>query len=91
MTLPFPNVKQLDRQVKVLIITQFQFLKCSLVADKRLRSGLKAQQAHSPGRCPGLCARCPFGACLERLRLFSIQLEKLELTNKATLSIHQTM
>ena len=24
--------------------------KCSLVADKRLRSGLKAQQAHSPGQ-----------------------------------------
>ena len=27
--------------------------KCSLVADKRLRSGLKAQQAHSPGHRPG--------------------------------------
>ena len=34
-------------------------------------SGLKAQRAHSPGRCPGLCARCPSGACLERFRLFS--------------------
>ena len=28
----------------------YQFRKCSLVADKRLRSGLKAQQAHSPGQ-----------------------------------------
>ena len=31
----------------------FKFCKCSLVADKRLRSGLKAQQAHSPGKRPG--------------------------------------
>ena len=31
--------------------------KCSLVADKRLRSGLKAQQAHSPGQRPGLVNR----------------------------------
>ena len=30
-----------------------KFLKCSLVADKHLRIGLKAQQAHSPGHRPG--------------------------------------
>ena len=35
----------------------FKFRKCSLVADKRLRSGLKAQQAHSPGQRPGLISR----------------------------------
>ena len=29
----------------------------TLVADKRLRSGLKAQQAHSPGLRPGLVNR----------------------------------
>ena len=31
----------------------FKFCKCSLIADKRLRSGLKAQQAYSPGHRPG--------------------------------------
>ena len=29
-------------------IKKSKFRKCSLVADKRLRSGLKAQQSHSP-------------------------------------------
>ena len=36
---------------------EFKFRKCSLVADKRLRSGLKAQLAHSPGRRPGQIGR----------------------------------
>ena len=111
------NTLFLDKKARLLYnvylyIIVFKFLKRSLVADKRLRSGLKAQQAHSPGqrpglisrrycalkgqkrlykrlhanafapslhfiaasypgRCPGLCARCPCGAYLERLRLFS--------------------
>ena len=30
--------------------SEFKFRKCSLVADMRLRSGLKAQQAPSPGQ-----------------------------------------
>ena len=37
----------------------FKFRKCSLVADKSLRSGLKTQQAHNPGQRPGLCALVP--------------------------------
>ena len=39
------------------------------------RDGLKAQQAHSPGRCPGLCA-CwafsPFGIKSETLAITPI-------------------
>ena len=33
-----------------------------------------------PGRCPGLCARCPFGACLERSIILEIPLALLSLS-----------
>ena len=40
-----------------ILFLVYKFRKCSPVADKRLRSGLKAQQAHSPGQRPGLISR----------------------------------
>ena len=63
--------------------TLFKFRKCSLVVHKRLRSGLKAQQAHSPGHRPGLCACCPFFnlECLLPFRDRPFLLAKLELLN----------
>ena len=36
----------------------------TLVADKRLRSGLKAQQAHSPGHALGYVLVAPSGHAL---------------------------
>ena len=36
-----------------------KFRKCSLVVDKHLRSGLKAQQAHSPGHALGYVLVAP--------------------------------
>ena len=43
--LPLNGLKHRTFKIKGCSIS-----KCSLVADKRLRSGLKAQQAHSPGQ-----------------------------------------
>ena len=57
---------------------EFKFRKCSLVADKRLRSGLKAQQAHSPGRALGYVLVAPSGRALNACAYSLIQLAKLE-------------
>ena len=40
-----------------LHLLSFELRRFSLVANKRLRSGLKAQQAHSPGHRPGYVYR----------------------------------
>ena len=58
----------------VLRYQSFKLRKCSLVADKRLRSGLKAQQAHSPG----YVLVAPSGRALNACAYSLIQLAKLE-------------
>ena len=65
----------MDKKAKLLYnvylyIIVFKFLKCSLVADKRLRSGLKAL---------GYVLVAPSGRALNACAYSLIQLTKLEL------------